>query len=134
VNRDFLGTGWKFPPQIDARGRIALVTAEDDIREAIGVIIGTAPGERQMQPAFGCGAHDYVFAPASALGELAYQVREALTLWEPRIDVLDVTISADPPRDDAVLIRVDYRIRAHNTVANLVYPLYVSEGATEGGA
>ncbi|BCJ39854.1 baseplate protein [Actinoplanes ianthinogenes] len=128
MSRDFLGRGWRFPPQIDERGRIAMSAAEDDIREAIGIVIGTAPGERPMQPDFGCGAHDYVFAPASALGELAYQVREALTRWEPRIDVLDVALSGDPRRDDAVLIRVDYRIRAHNTVHNLVYPLYTTEG------
>ena len=33
------------------------------VRQAIRMILGTAPGERVMRPEFGCGIHDLVFAP-----------------------------------------------------------------------
>ena len=64
-------------------------------REAIGVILGTAPGERPMRPEFGCGIHDYVFDAIDALRvgrHRATTIRDALDRWEPRIDVLDVEV------------------------------------------
>jgi len=36
--------GWKFPVRLTAAGEIALVREEEDIREAIRIILGTAPG------------------------------------------------------------------------------------------
>ena len=58
----FLGTGWKFPVEIDgATGRIKMSSNEDSIRESIRIIIGTRPGELPMHPHFGCGLQDYAF-------------------------------------------------------------------------
>ena len=54
-------------------------------------------------------------------------VREALALWEARIDVLAVTADFDPAQPSLLLIRIDYRIRANNALANLVYPFYINE-------
>jgi phage baseplate assembly protein W len=58
---------------------------------------------------------------------VAHLVKDALTEWEPRIDVMDVNV--DAPEPNTMLIRVDYRIRSNNTFANLVYPFYITEGA-----
>lgn len=133
AHRDFLGVGWKFPLRVDATGGFAYSRYEEDVREAIWIIIGTAPGERQMEPRFGCAIHDMVFASinASTIGELASRVRAALTEWEPRIDLLDVRVSPAEGEESKLLIRVDYRIRSNNAFHNLVYPFYVTEGATQ---
>ena len=58
---DILGSGLSFPLGVDHRGGIALARAEEDIEQAIGLILGTAPGERPMRPEFGCAVHDLVF-------------------------------------------------------------------------
>ncbi len=131
--REFLGRGWKFPVRVNPRGGLSYVSAEQDVQEAIWIILSTARGERLMQPRFGCGIHEYVFAPnnPATQGEIAHQVRYALTEWEPRIDVLDVRAEADRDEHNKLLIRVDYRIRSNNTFHNLVYPFYIQEG---GGA
>ena len=94
---DFVGAGWAFPLATDATGGIALVVREREIEEAIRLILATAPGERPMRPEFGCRVHDHVFAPinASTAGAIASDVRYALELWEPRIDVQEVLISFD---------------------------------------
>jgi phage baseplate assembly protein W len=127
--RAFLGQGWRFPIQPDGRGRLLLSRAEQDIEEAIWIILSTAPGERVMLPEFGCGIRDYVFQNNSDLVRtaVAAQVRQALVRWEPRIDVLEVTATA-PDEPSLMLIRVDYRIRSANTVHNMVYPFYINEG------
>ena len=128
-NREYLGVGWKFPIRINARGGFSLSRYEQDVQEAIWIILSTARGERQMLPDFGCGIHDYVFAPnnAATQGSITHAVRQALTEWEPRIDVLDVNID-DSTEPNMLLIRVDYRIRANNSLYNLVYPFYLQEG------
>ena len=129
TGREFLGTGWRFPPRVGASGGLALASGEDDIAQSVWIILATAPGEREMRPTFGCGLYDYVFAPNSPAtqGELAARVRQALVDWEPRIAVLDVDVtSADKP--NLLLIDVEYSIRATNTVQNLVYPFFTTEG------
>jgi phage baseplate assembly protein W len=131
MTREFLGTGWKFPVRVNPRGGLSYSSGEQDIAESIWIILGTAPGERQMLPRFGCGIHDYVFAPnnPTTRGNIAHQVRQALTEWEPRVDVLDIRVESSPDEQNKLLIRVDYRIRSNNAFHNLVYPFYIQEGA-----
>jgi hypothetical protein len=101
------------------------------VQESIWIILGTAMGERQMLPSFGCGIHDQVFAPNNATTQtnVAYLVKTSLAQGEPRIDVMDVTVSAAADEANMLLIRVDYRIRSNNAMRNMVYPFYVTEGS-----
>jgi phage baseplate assembly protein W len=128
--RAFLGIGWAFPPRFDGTGRIAEAVYDQDIREAIRIILGTAPGERVMRPDFGAGLDRFVFEPVTVATttRLRTTVRDALVKWEPRIDVetVDVAPEGDPPV--VLMIEVAYRVRATNALQNLVYPFYLQEG------
>jgi phage baseplate assembly protein W len=130
LNRAFLGTGWKFPVRVNPAGNLSWSVGEQSVQEAIWIILGTALGERQMLPSFGCGIHDLVFAPnnATTQANVSHLVKQALSQGEPRIDVLDVDVSAAPDEANMLLIRVDYRIRSNNAMNNMVYPFYVTEG------
>ena len=129
--RPFLGTGWKFPLQVTPTGGIATATAEQRIEEAILLILSTGRGERVMLPDFGCGIHDLVFAPndSSTVSKIVDSVRRSLVTYEPRIDVLDVSAETTDGQSNLLLIRVDYRIRDTNSMKNLVYPFFITEGA-----
>lgn len=122
-----LGTGLSFPLGVNPRGGIATVSDEADIDQAIGIILGTAPGERPMRPEFGCGVHDYVFdsIDASTVGRIDQAIREALARWEPRIEVLRLDFDLNGVDTGRLNIQIDYRIRATNAERNLVYPFYV---------
>ena len=127
-----LGSGLAFPLRVDARGGIALAHEDEDVREAIALILATAPGERPLRPEFGCGIHEFVFesVDAQTVGRLETAVREALDRWEPRIDVLEVDFTVEQTAEggmvsDLVVIDVSYRLRATNDVRNLVYPFYL---------
>lgn len=130
-DRTFLGRGFKFPLQVTPRGRLAMAQEEDRIEESIYLVLGTRLGERLMQPAFGCGIHDLLFAPnnPSTRTRAVEHVRRALVAYEARIDVLSVTAETTDDEPSLLLIRVDYRIRANNAVGNIVYPFYITEGA-----
>lgn len=129
MNRAFLGKGWKFPIRVNARGGLSYVSNEQDIEEAIWIILSTAKGERVMEPDFGCGIHNQVFAPnePGTRGLIAYEVQDSLANYEPRIEVEDVRVESFPGRTNQLLIRVDYRVRTNNAKRNLVYPFYLTE-------
>lgn len=129
--RDFLGVGWKFPPQVTPGGRIAQARYEQRIEESIYLILSTARGERVMLPDFGCGIHNLVFAPnnSTTIAVVVQTVREALVAYEPRIDVLDIDAETAPDELNLLLIRINYRVRANNARGNLVYPFYIRESA-----
>lgn len=124
---DFVGAGWSYPLGTDATGSVALVVREREIEQAIRLILGTACGERPMRPEFGCRIHDHVFAPGSSAtaGQIAYDVRQALERWEPRIDVRDVSVSFDAIASGTLYVDVGYEIRGLNDPRNLVFPFYV---------
>ena len=124
---DIIGSGLAFPLRVDAHGGLALSHRDQDVEEAIGVIVGTAPGERPMRPEFGCGIHDYVFETidARAIGRIEHEVRLALQRWEPRIEVLDVSVDTSFSDRGELLIEILYSLQATNDVRNLVYPFYV---------
>lgn len=127
MSGDFIGAGWNFPLQVDLTNAIGLATEVRDIEQAIEIIIRTAPGERPMRPEFGCRIQDHLFSPMNdaTLAAIANDVRRALEVWEPRIDVEDVQVLFNP--DDLGMAHIDigYRIRGYNDERNLVFPFYV---------
>ena len=127
LERQFLGQGWQFPLDVDGRGGVALARYENDIEEAIIIILGTAKGERVMRPEFGSSIHEFVFAPnnATTAGLLAYHVQEALARWEPRIDVTNVDVQPDSLDQSRVMISIEYVVRGTNDEVNMVYPFYI---------
>ena len=124
---EIIGSGLAFPLQVDRRGGIALARDETDIEQALELILATAPGERPMRPEFGCGVHDFVFdsIDATTVGKMELAIREALDRWEPRVVVQTVEFNLDEVADGRLIIDIGYRVRATNTMRNLVYPFYV---------
>jgi len=126
--KDFLGVGWKFPVKVDeTTGRIKTSRFEEDIQEAIRLIIMTRPGERVMRPDFGCGLQDYLFAGMDydTTSQMRLEIQKALLNWEPRITDVEVRVET---ANGQLLIHVDYVVRATNNPFNLVYPYFLREG------
>jgi len=127
---DFIGSGWGFPPGLNSRGGIALVSAEEKIAQSIRIILSTPIGQRVMRPRFGSRLHELIFAPANAetFGLAEMYVQDALNFWEPRIELLDVSAGTDPDQAGYLLIHIRYRIKATHDERSLVYPFYQIPG------
>jgi phage baseplate assembly protein W len=126
----WLGKGWACPVQLDpATGAIMVAQYETDIRQAIITILRTAPGERVMRPAFGCGINDLVFESinTATITRMQTAITTSLVTYEARIEVLSVDIDPIGAEDGMLLIELQYRIRRTNQVGNLVYPFYFRE-------
>lgn len=124
--KSFVGSGWTFPIQVSSRGGIRISEGEDDVEEAIWIVLSTAPGERRMRPEFGCRVHELTFSPltSSTLTLAIHYVREALARWEPRVEVLDISAKPDPHSVGRLLLNVRYRVLATSNERTLVYPFY----------
>ncbi|MBR3772610.1 MAG: GPW/gp25 family protein [Clostridium sp.] len=103
---------------------------EEDIKEAIWIILMTKKGERIRNPEFGCSIHEYVFDSLNyqTISQMQRSVEEALLLWEPRIMKVEVTVTIPKDKEGLVNIEVAYVVRATNNPFNLVFPFYMNEG------
>lgn len=131
MSASFLGRGWKFPVQVDrATGRFLLSEGEEDIAEAIRIILKTSRGERVMRPDFGCGLNDFVFGTTddTTLRLLESDIRQAITVWEPRVTDVEVEVTQDEGKPGRMQIGITYVVRSTNNLFNQVYPFYLEEG------
>ena len=130
TSKAFLGVGWAFPIAPTGAGDVALAVYEEDIRQAILLILQTNRGERVMRPEFGAGLRALVFEPinTTTMALAKHQAEEALITWEPRIEVQDVNVTADPDTPSTLRIAIQYRVRSVNTFYNLVFPFFLKEG------
>jgi phage baseplate assembly protein W len=127
AKKNFLGTGWSFPVRIGSTGGVALSSHESNIEECVRIILGTAVGERVMEPMFGSHIHEYVFHPntpntASLVG---YYATQALQKYEPRIQNIDVRAHPDSHDENVLVLNISYKIINDNTMRNMVYPFYL---------
>lgn len=125
--KDIIGSGWSFPPQIDAQGGLSLTNEFSEIDQAIQIILSTAPGQRVMRPTFGCRLHELVFAPndSQTAAQARRYVEEALGMWEPRIRVTSVNVGPDPNSGHRLLIQIAYELKATHDRRSLVHPFYL---------
>lgn len=131
VDAQFLGTGWAFPPSFDWRGKEAeLVSQAEDVAQSLHILLSTVPGERVMQPEYGCGLQRMVFEPINdgTLTEIRDIVTKAVLFFEVRIALHGIEFDVSDLPDGVLRLRLDYTLRTTNTRSNLVYPFYLREG------
>lgn len=134
-DRSFLGTGWSFPPSFEpTTGAAMLSSAEDDIAESLRILFGTMPGERVMQPTYGCELKAMVFEELTTgtVTDIKDIVERAIRFFEVRITVNRIDIDESDWLDGVLRLVLDYTIRSTNTRSNLVFPLYLREGSGVG--
>ncbi|MCC4595922.1 GPW/gp25 family protein [Xanthomonas campestris pv. phormiicola] len=126
ANSDFLGQGWAFPVAVQG-GKLQFARGAEDVEQALRIILQTAPGERVMQPEFGCRINELVFSAgnATAVSLAQLYVTQALNRWEPRIRTLRVVVTTTAQQANCLMIAIDYLIRDRNQPANLVYPFFL---------
>lgn len=130
-DKSFLGTGWRFPPQFNqTAGGVSMVAREDDIRESLYILLNTAPGERTMQPSYGCGLQSLIFdcVTDNTITELKDAIDRAVLFFEPRIVLNAITVDTSKQYDGVLKINLNYTVRETNSRSNMVYPFYFKEG------
>jgi phage baseplate assembly protein W len=109
-----LGRGIAFPPRVGPDGRVAWSVGDDNIRDAIRIILGTERNERLRLPDFGAGLRRFLFEPNTVATQhrLEDRILRALAAWEPRIAVESVDVAADPDDPEAAVATIEYKLVA----------------------
>jgi phage baseplate assembly protein W len=140
-DKDFLGKGFRFPVAVNLNGGVSSSVLEENVRQSIFIILGTAPGERLMRPDFGCRIHDLMFAPNTDITAARAEVycEEAIYKYEPRIDQVTCRAGANPDAPNRLDVKIEYVIAGKHEKRNLVFPFYLRTdeeiaGGTDSGA
>ena len=137
ISSGFIGTGWSFPPAFSTNQCGALLVSQvHDIEESLRILLATTPGERVMQPSYGCGLQRMVFETLneSSLTELRSTIEKAVLFFEARITLDEVSFDTEDTVLGVLHIHLHYTVRTTNSRYNMVYPLYLQEGRGARGA
>ncbi len=127
----FLGSGWSFPPDfVAASGTVRMTRDEDDIKASLIILLGTARGERLFKPKYGLDLRQMLFEPMSTTMKtlLEDRIKTNILIYEPRINLLSLSLDTSAELEGKISILLEYEIRATNSRYNLVYPFYISDG------
>ncbi len=132
-DNDFLGTGMKFPPQINpATGRFVTTSARESVKESIYLILTTNRTERAMRPDFGSNLMSYTFMDFNVTNVSAMRraIISQIMRQEPRVMDVDVTVNP-PDMDGRMIVDIEYTIIESNVRDNLVFPFYLNAALEE---
>lgn len=130
-NKSFLGSGWSFPPRFsESTDGLELSDNDRDIAESIFILLSTTPGERVMNPGYGCDLHSMVFSSISNSNKTRIQdmISTAILYYEPRVNVIAINIDDAEQREGLLKINIMYEVKGINSRKNMVYPFYLTEG------
>lgn len=99
-----------------ASGQLDRVSGTAAIRQSILMLLATMPGERVRRPEYGCELHKLAFAPNdnTTHGIAMHYLRQAITRWEPRIELLEIDAQQDPHDAHVMQVSLQYRTRQTN--------------------
>lgn len=87
---DITAADWS--PALGRPGEV--VEGLDDIEQCLMIIVKTIPGTDPLRPLFGCDAWRHIDAPVDqALPAVVRDVYAAVEMWEPRAELLGVTLA-----------------------------------------
>lgn len=125
--REFLGKGMKFPPQINpATGRFVVSSEEESVKESLYLILMTHKTERFVRPDFGSDLMAYTFMDINltSVSILERRIKEEIIMQEPRIEDVSVTTDA-VTKSGCLIIEIHYTVINTNVRDNLVFPFYL---------
>lgn len=129
----YLGRGWSFPPEFAPGTEGVVMSAdEEDIRQSLEILFGTAAGERILRPRYGLDMREMLFEPMSTTTRtyLEDRIRTSILVYEPRITLLSLHLDTSRQNEGRISLIVEYEVRATNSRFNLVYPFYTT-GSSE---
>ncbi len=116
------GLGFSHASGLDSDCLGKLVTDADDVNQCILVILTTPKGSSPHRPLFGSNLHLYIDYPIDrARPHIVREAVDALRAWEPRIEVVTVSVSVSGVAE--LTCQVEWKfvdgVGAESFVANL---------------
>ena len=122
MTKDILGTGLKFPLELDAKGAAVLVSNSQLIQQSLVEILTTQLGTRPFLPQFGSRIHLLRYEQNAAIlrSLMNTYIFEALQ-QEPRVQFKNLEIEQ---QGITVIATISYTIVATTKTESLVIPFF----------
>jgi phage baseplate assembly protein W len=130
----FLQTGWPFVPVVKGNGdSIENLSYNQDISESLQILFTTLPGERIAHPLYGCDLMRFMFRPInnSLLTDMEHTIRTAIILYESRIEIVELFVTAHGRIAHRLDIYVSYILTKTNSRFNMTIPFYTMEAQSD---
>ncbi len=91
-------------------------TTKDQIKSNLLNLLLTSPGERVMNPAFGCGLKRFIFEDitSNSLDSLQENILESISLYIPDITVTTFNFDTDED-NNTITLNLEYVLNISNT-------------------
>lgn len=98
---------------------------EESVKRAIKNILLTNYYERPFRPKFGANITKYLFEPLTpiTLSLIRSDIVNAITNYEPRANIIDVTVSADNTDDNSISVTVVFSVINNSNPVTLITTL-----------
>ncbi|WP_243018666.1 MULTISPECIES: GPW/gp25 family protein [Candidatus Cardinium] len=127
---NFLGRGWKFPPSFNHHSStVEMVKGLNDIKESLIILMRTRIGERIIEDKYGCDLTPLAFQQLDLNLEtfMVNNIKQTIAEHEPRVEVLDVKLTAPNDGEGAIDINIHYKVKNLDIEATIQYgyhPIY----------
>lgn len=126
IEYNLLGTGLRYPLTVNRSGGVLLNDQIDRINQSLFILFETQKGSKLMQPKYGSDIEKYRFDPFDDIlvDKLDYEIRNCVSLWEPRIILDDIEFKTAVSDIDkhTLYISINYHIINTDVKGNYVYP------------
>lgn len=127
---NFIYLGMEDPIVLSGISYPKLIGFLDSVHQSVKSILTTPTCSRRMRPEYGCAVFRYLFDTNDALllSKIRIEVRRALTLNEPRINVAKVEVTKDKAEkggqyENLIVVNVVYEIHGEFFAATIEYPV-----------
>jgi phage baseplate assembly protein W len=107
-----------------------MLEEDADVASSLEILLSTTPGERVLQPLYGCNLSELLFETLDTRMKtlMADKVESSILYYEPRVKLERVNLDDSLELEGIVLIEVVYTVKTTNSRFNFVYPYYKNEG------
>lgn len=114
----------KIGKDLTGKRDVSLIFNEQALLESVMNILQTEPGDRVMNPTFGCSLEQYLFNPIDEITALYIQkeIETAILQFEERVDQLNISVIPNE-EENTFNIAVVFNMKVVNTIKQLIFQL-----------
>lgn len=118
---------WKFFLYFDPYSRsLEMVYDAEAIKQSLYMLLSTSPGERIMEPEYGCDLRPLAFErlTLSLETQMKNDIKKAIDTFEPRIYIKSIILEHTNGLEGCINIKIDYSIKANSKSHTMLYSYF----------
>lgn len=122
----YLGTGVKYPYEVDKFGKIAYESGTNLVKQSIETLLNTPVGTELGRESFGSEIRIALFEPNDRIlySLLDYFIIDAVQKWEKRVNIIDIVYTTPAEEPERLDVEIYFREKQSNQIDSFIFPFY----------